>query len=109
LNKERTNTAASANFQASAFFKFPQISCPAMLSRKNGNVTSYAYDANTDLVTSVSSGSSAVPYTYGNGTRIGFVYDNLDRLTEKKYNDATKVTYHYNKMGQLMYYAFKRQ
>lgn len=40
---------------------------------------------------------------YGNGDFIGFTYDNLDRLTEKRYNnsDIDKIRYQYGANGNL--------
>ena len=41
--------------------------------------------------------------TYGNNDFISFTYDNLDRLTEKSYNNSStdKVQYHYGTDGRL--------
>ncbi len=41
--------------------------------------------------------------TYGNGDAIAFSYDNLDRMTEKKYNDDAnqRITYSYGNDGNL--------
>ncbi|MBQ6884349.1 MAG: RHS repeat-associated core domain-containing protein [Clostridia bacterium] len=39
--------------------------------------------------------------TYGNGHKIGYTYDLLDRVTEKLYNNIVKVKFRYDKFGNL--------
>ena len=39
--------------------------------------------------------------SYGNNQYVYFTYDDLDRLTEKKYSDTEKFTYAYDANGAL--------
>ena len=39
--------------------------------------------------------------TYGNGQKVSSIYDALDRVTEKKYNEVTKFTYSYDSKGNI--------
>ena len=39
--------------------------------------------------------------TYGNGAKVGYTYDSLDRVTQKLYNDSVKAIYKYDKFGNL--------
>ncbi len=39
--------------------------------------------------------------TYGNGYKVGYTYDDFDRVTEKKYNDTVRFKYTYDKEGNL--------
>ena len=38
---------------------------------------------------------------YGNGAKVGYTYDSLDRVTEKLYNDTVKIKYKYDRFGNL--------
>ena len=38
---------------------------------------------------------------YGNGAKVGYTYDSLDRVTQKLYNDVVKVIFKYDKFGNL--------
>lgn len=51
-----------------------------------------AYDGDTGLLTQTQ---------YGNGFTVSYVYDNLDRITEVKYNGTTVYKYVYDGSGNL--------
>lgn len=54
-----------------------------------------SYDLNTGNV---------LQSTYGNGQTVSNDYDNLDRVTARKYNGSTKYTYQYDATGNLGYH-----
>ena len=56
-----------------------------------GNVTTYAYDGNGNLVSKTDPDGYTTEYTY----------NALDLVTKINYNDAKEVSYRYNKIGDL--------
>ncbi|MCI7019197.1 MAG: Fic family protein [Clostridiales bacterium] len=55
-------------------------------------LASYVHNVHTGDVESM---------TYGNGTPFQYVYNDLDQVTEVKYNGSTRFVYHYTGDGQL--------
>lgn len=68
------------------------------LSTKAGDHTlvTNAYEANNGILSS---------QVYGNGGTIDYTYDDLDRETERKYNDTTQYKWEYNALGQVGIYT----
>jgi len=83
------------------------------ITSTSGTVYNFAYDGFGNT-TNISVGTQSLTTNtydtvrgllkysvYGNGQKIGYTYDLLDRVTEKLYNDVVKVKFRYDKFGNL--------
>lgn len=89
-NKDKLDTIATPNnvkykFAYDAFNRTKSISVGEGAGTQN--LINNTYDDISGLLTNSQ---------YGNGNSIGYSYDNLDRVTDKKYNGVSKVNYSYN-------------
>ena len=73
-------------------FKYDEFGNTSKILVGSKTLTQNTYDATRGLLTNS---------TYGNGQKIGYTYDILDRITQKLYNDVVKVKYKYDKFGNL--------
>lgn len=81
----------------------------------NGFDYSFNYDSLGNLTNSLVGSQSLVQNTYeprtsrltdstyGNGQKVSYTYDNMDRVTALKYNDNVRTTYEYGSYGNLGY------
>ncbi len=68
-----------------------------------GNMTSIAVGDRTLATYSYGSRDGNLSsMTYGNGTKVRYEYDNLDRVTKEYWNDTLKYRYFYNSEGTLV-------
>ena len=56
------------------------------------NLATYAYNANNGKLSSI---------TYGNGFKVGYTYDALDRIETVLYNDTVVYRYNYDSAGNI--------
>lgn len=69
-----------------------------------GNSTNISVGSQTLITHSYMPRTSLLSYSlYGNNQKIGYEYDNLDRVTKKKHNDIDRFKYSYNAAGLLGY------
>ncbi|MBC8059686.1 MAG: DNRLRE domain-containing protein, partial [Clostridiaceae bacterium] len=102
LSKINTNSYTYQNDRISAItqngfnynFSYDSFGNNTAVSVGNQNLITNSYQARTGKL---------LNSTYGNGQIVSSDYDNLDRVTAKKYNGTARYTYEYDASGNVGY------